>query len=219
MVTLDDCSVINHKLTHLRTDRPLIRVLIMLLIGTMTPVESIAQNTTTKIDTFHIYANKCGISFQIYKKQWMGRSYTFAHTNLNKQDSIVLIDQSTKYIRVYNSRNVLWFESGSNEYGELFGDIIFYFPNGTIERIEHRDKEIAIESCPDSMLLDFESPMCNGTWKYYRKDGTLKKEKKYSHQSDDCSWNKSGFFCQTTRFRRNGKVRSTQEREFRYAKD
>jgi len=176
----------------------------------------IAQNNVSKIDTFNVYENKCGIDFDVYQAHWFAQSHTFSLGQLNEQDSIVLRSPDPKYIRVYNYRNQLWFESATDRFGRMSGDIIYYRKSGTIDRIEHRDTQIFIEGCPDSTFLYYESPMRIGTWKYYRKDGTLKKEEKYTNESDDCSWTHSDFFCKTMVYKRNGKIRNQRERTIKF---
>ena len=92
---------------------------------------------------------------------------------INKQDSLVfgdldLIKQETvRYFKIYNSKNRLIFE-GKTENTRMIGDIKYYYKSGQLKRIEHLGK-----------LDSFDGINKTGVWKYYRKDGTLKKEKNY----------------------------------------
>lgn len=177
-----------------------------------------AKNDSTVVDTLNIYQNKCGVSFRNYEGLWFRKNYTVYADEMNKQDSLMFRSEIPMYIRVYNSKNHLWFEGLTDAHGRLSSDITYYRKSGTVEHIEHRKYEVPIESCPDTSLLSFEHPMRTGTWQYFRRDGTLKREKKYTIQADDCSWNTMDVFCRTITYNRNGKIRKGPDKKIKFGK-
>lgn len=164
------------------------------------------------LDTLEIYKNKSGISWNKYKKHWFGGGYGFVHEKLNKQDSSVFLREKPCYVKVYDSNDRLWFESATDNSGMVTGDVVFYRTNGIMQRIEHYDDEMFLDSCPDSLTTSWEEPERFGVWKYYRRDGSLKKEKKFGLKGTECSTYSFDRYCRTTHFKRNGVVRREHSR-------
>lgn len=166
-----------------------------------------AQANLIELDTFNIYEDST-LYFRIYKKQWFGGEYGFSHNKCNKQDSIVLLNNEPKYIKVFLSGNRLWFESAVTDFGQPTGEISYYDKHGTISRIEYYNKVIHFDSCPDSSSLEFETPMRNGTWKYFDKSGKLRKERKFAFVADGCNFDYKVYQV-ITKYNESGMLRST----------
>lgn len=98
------------------------------------------QNIAQKVDTICIYKNKCGVPFKLYKRTLFPKSgsFSFSPADLNKQDSIVLLEsQNNIYLKVFNSHHTKLFEGEkSTSLHGMSGDVIFYRKNATVKRIE-----------------------------------------------------------------------------------
>lgn len=174
--------------------------------------EACAHSKHTKLDTLDTYRSKCGLSFRIYKKHWFGGSYSFVHEKLNHQDSMIFLRENHCYVRVYDTHNRLWFESATDNYGMVIGDVIFYYPNGTVERVKHFDDEMLLDACPDSTRISFEEPEQYGVWKYYRRDGSLKKQEQFGLEAIDCDSIDYRFYRKRIKYDHHGNVRSERTR-------
>lgn len=145
-------------------------------------VELRAEVDHVRIDTINIYKDKCGVDFDIYMHTWFYQygirsSFGYNPQKLTHQDSIVIVDTMPKYFRVYDSANRLVLQGQTENSGLMVGDVIFYYHNGNVRRIEHWNR-VSSDSCSVSFSIH-EAPGRAGTWKYFRKDGTIRKELVY----------------------------------------
>jgi hypothetical protein len=129
-------------------------------------------------DTIRIYENKSGVGIKIYYRAWFFRtgSYSYCGHCMTHQDSIVMEDRNAHYFKVYDDKDHLLL-SGTRAKGntELTGDIIFYRKNGIILKIEHWDNSAYKDSCGNLYMIN-DAPGKEGNAKYYRKNGSIKKE-------------------------------------------
>ena len=140
----------------------------------------VAFSQTQKIDTTNIYTNKTK-GFKVYKREWFFKAGTYSGlSKMNKQDSLVLIDHSPRYFKIYDSKKRLLFEGLRKQEEEMEGDIKFYYKNGKLKRIEHWDSKDYKNSCDSNNWVRInDAPGPEETWQYFRKNGTLKKQYDY----------------------------------------
>lgn len=163
--------------------------------------------SNSALDTVEIYKNKSSIGYKIYMCKWFGRSYSYTTDQLNQQDSIVLINDSSKYFKVHDECGKLWFEGATNSYGFMVGDIKWFGDDGHLDRIVSYSQNAPYKCCSDSSCAMFETPQaCR--WKYYRKNGLLKKEKVSLVDGDDCYGPKLKCYRRITRYNKKGAIRS-----------
>ena len=178
------------------------------------------QVTIRPIDTVKIYKNKTGVGFNIYLNSWyfnygMWSSFSWNPKSINKQDSLVIIDHQPRFFKVYNSKNRLLFEGKTSEGKELQGEIMFYYKTGKIKRIEYWDNKLRNDSCGFNGIQINDAPGREGTWKFYYRNGKLKKEYKYIIKIYSCQPFEYRFLKQITTFKKNGKVKSVRQKKIR----
>lgn len=179
---------------------------------------SISAQEVVIPDTIPIYMKKAGIPFRIYYREWFFRagSYGYNPYAMTHQDSVVMENRAALYFKVYDKKNRLLM-CGGREQGmtELSGDIIFYYHNGNIKRIAHWDSETFEDSCGNQYLIH-DAPGREGKWKYYRKDGSLKKEVERQIKFGSCKMFDYTLRQHIRKHRRNGKVYSDKLRKRRW---
>lgn len=172
------------------------------------------------LDTIEIYKNKTGVGYKTYRRHWFPSSGTFSYTadRINKQDSIVIEDTTAHYFKVYDKRGRLLFEGERKKQTEgdgnsfLRGDIKYYYKSGQLKRIEHWDSEYHRDTCNTSLRISNGFPDPEGSWKYFRKDGTLKKQWDYFIKVYSCEPLHYCVSKQITRFRKNGRQKSVGQK-------
>lgn len=180
-------------------------VLLSILFGFS--LNSFSQND---IDTFNIYKKETGIPFNIYMHKWFfgyGRnSYGYNPKKVNTQDSIVLDESEQKCFKIYKSKDRLLFCGCSGKYGsELTGNLTYYYRNGNVKRIEHwNNSEMMVEPCKIIVQIN-EAPGPEGTWSYFRRNGSVKKEIKYKVEKVSCEPFTYTFSKEEFRYSRDGK--------------
>lgn len=170
------------------------RTVTILLTFFLIVLHANGQNDIDKVDTVSVYKNKTGIGFKNYIRIWfqgygIRNSYSITLNKMNKQDSLVdqCIDARCtpvpRYFKVYDRKNRLLFE-GATKDSEMIGCIQYYYKSGQLKRIEQWGT---------SYYDGFDGINESGTWNYYRKDGSLKKQKEYIGYK----------YFNTTKFKRN----------------
>lgn len=176
------------------------------------------QTSLAVTDTFNIYKNKAGIRFSKYLRQWfsdygIGNEYSWDPSRMNMQDSLVMNDHTPCYFKVYDAKGRLLFEGLSGIWTFMQGDIRFYYRSGQLKRIEHWDNQGYHDSCMGEVKASFhDAPGREGCWKYYRKKGSLYKQRDYLFKVYSCQPLNYGFVRQTTRYRK-GKIKSVREKK------
>lgn len=176
------------------------------------------QSKIVNVDTVNIYKSKAGIRFSIYKREWFPKekSYSYSPNKMTAQDSFVMSDSEIAqafYYKVFKRKKRLLFEGLRPSYtNELRGDIRFYYASGKIKRIEHwDDKAFRVDSCMDSVGLDDDSQK-EGIWKYYKRNGRLKKIVEYKITSTSCNPATGCKIAITKYYNRKGNVKSTKQK-------
>jgi hypothetical protein len=177
-------------------------------------VSTLTFGQIQKIDTTNIYKNKTK-GFKVYKREWFTpKAGTYnGLSKINKQDSLVLEDESPRYFKIYDAKKRLLFEGSRKKGSEMEGDIKFYYKNGKLKRIEHWDNKDYMDSCGNGIRIN-DAPGPEGTWQFFRKNGSIKKQydyivKIYSFPSFDYNVIK-----QITKFRRNGIKKSVKQKPY-----
>ena len=173
----------------------------------------LTQSVQSPVDTVSIFKEKSGISFRIYMHTWffeygIQNTYSYDYSKFNKQDSLAITSHPPRYFKVYDSRERLWFEGGTKEHDEyLTGDIQYYFKSGELKHIEHLDgvQVDCICSGPCYGWNDGQGP--EGTWKYFRKDGTVKKQVEYTVQVKSCEQEKFRYARKISHFNKSGTLK------------
>ena len=70
---------------------------------------------------------------------------------------------------------------------EFEGDVKFYYKTGELKKIEHWDNRYYDTTCTKLHIPLNESPGPEGTWNYYRKNQTLKKQVNYFVEVKNCN--------------------------------
>ena len=172
-----------------------------------------------KVDTVKIYKNKTGVHYKTYLHHWflgygIRHSYSWNSKKVNKQDSLVIESSGARYFKVYDSKNRLVFEGLGGIIGtELEGDIKYYYKSGQLKRIEHWGYLQRKDTCNSSFRFN-DAPGHDETWKYFRKDGTLKKKTEYIIIVYSCLTIDYGVIKRITKFRK-GKIKSVKQRKYR----
>ncbi len=182
-----------------------ISTVILLLLGH----SSEGQISSIPIDTVKIYKNKTGIRYKNYIHHWFFISNHEVGWNPkreNKQDSLVIYDHPPRYFKVYNFNNKLILEGQTVGWLELQGEIKFYYKSGRIKRIEYWSNELHNDSCISAVFHDAPGP--ERTWKFFRRDGTIKKIYEHKIKIYSCVPEKFELVRLTTRIKRNGKTKS-----------
>lgn len=163
--------------------------IILFALSVLSPL--CGQTFISPVDTVNIFKDKAGVSFKIYMSTWFfgygfRHSWSWMPSRENHQDSLVIENGPPHYFKVYNRRHQLLFEGGSKTpAGELEGDVICYYKSGIKKRIEHWDHQYTKDTCNESILFN-EAPGPEGTWLYFRPDGSLKKKAVYSIKVTSC---------------------------------
>ena len=166
------------------------------------------QVTVLPVDTVKIYKNKTGIRYNKYFHFWFFINNSECSWNpkrVNKQDSLVIEEHPPRYFKVYNFNEKLLLEGQTIGGTEFQGDVKFYYKKGCLKRIEHWDNAEYKDSCGSAIFHD--APGQEGTWKFFRRNGTLKKTYEYKMKIFSCQPAKFGLVRQTTKYRRNGKIK------------
>ncbi len=178
------------------------------------------QTALQTVDTVKIYKNKTGVRYQIYLRNWffgygIRHSYSWRPEKVNKQDSLVMEPHPQRYFKVYDSKNRLIFEGASGFSGTyLEGDIKYYHKSGHLKRIEQWGNNQGKDTCNTSFGFN-DAPGHQGAWKYFRKNGTLKKRTEYIIIVTSCIAQDFSVIKQTTKFKRNGKIKSIKRNKYR----
>lgn len=189
--------------------------IIILLFWTLL---SYGQKPTRIIDTVNIYKNKTGIEYKFYISTWFyvynithNSYYNFNPKKVNKQDSLVIYSKIAYYFKVYNRRNQLIIEGLRGIEGqELVGDIKFYFKSGKIKRLDHWDYRHPFDTCGNKNIR-----IPEGSCKYFRKNGSLKKQ--YDYSIKIYKYQMPFNYCiirQTSKIKRNGITKSIRQKNF-----
>lgn len=85
-------------------------------------------------DTIKIYKNNASINFKYYRYYWFGfpkysRNIIDHANKFNHQDSIVIIADTPKYFKVYDSKNRLMFEGLNGYWAPLISTWFFLTEN------------------------------------------------------------------------------------------
>lgn len=177
------------------------------------------------VDTVNIYKNKTRIGYSGYWKEWFtpnrflyksNYSYTYSlGSKFTHQDSIIMAPPHTMYYKVYDRLNRLIMEGQTAGSGaELTGDIKYFYKNGKLKREEKWGEGILRDSCEHELILMHDAPGPEGTWKYYRKDGSVLKTVEYNllprehNNKISCYW-----VALTTNYSRKGKKGKTLVKE------
>jgi hypothetical protein len=93
---------------------------------------------------------------------------------MNKQDSLVIGYYHPCYFKVFDKKARLEFEGPRGNGTELEGELKYFYRTGQLKRIEFWGG--LTKDTLGSIFRIYDAPGHEGTWKYYRKNGTLKKE-------------------------------------------
>ena len=179
---------------------------IVLILATL-PAFSQLTNLNN-VDTINIYKHKTGIRYRVYKKVLLYRrnhGYSYFTHKMNKQDSIVLKSDSTYYFKIYGRKNRLLYE-GLRFYEVLTGDIKFYYRSGQIKRIEHVNNADHDVPCNNFTVMINDGPEPEGTWHYFRKNGTIKRKIEYLIKVTNCEQFDYHIVRKTSWYKRNGNL-------------
>lgn len=143
-------------------------------------VSTIGQVSTKPIDTLSIFKSKSGVGYRMYEHKWSLRAGNWGYRprKMNKQDSIVFIDSSAHYLKVFNQRNVLEMEGFKDESGSFYGEVKFYNGCGSLFKIEQWDSGICIDTLGEIFCDDYGPIAIRKT--YYKSNRTIKKSIYYT---------------------------------------
>lgn len=179
---------------------------------------SYGQTSPVSIDTINIYKDEAGVSFKTYMKTWffqygLWNSYSYNPVNFNAQDSLVILPHPPRYFRVYDAKQRLWFEGQTtSDDGDLIGDIKYYYKSGQLKRIEHLDGQQVDCVCTNDCYGWNDGQGPEGTWKYFRKDGTQKKQVVYTIFLKSCNPTRVKYVRLIYTFKKNGDKKNVRWR-------
>jgi hypothetical protein len=179
----------------------------------LVPALSFAQQT----DTISIFKSKAGISFRIYEMEWFLKpgSYTIDPKDLSPQDTLIRSrGQYDYYYKVYEKPGTPIRMEGKRCNGHtcLIGDLKYYYPNGHLKRIEiWHARTSSVTGC-ENLKHGIEALEREGTWRYYRKSGTLKRTIQFLAEDKDCI-GQLDFYLLVTKYKKNGKQGKTKRRK------
>lgn len=194
------------------------RFILLLILSFLSASCCIGQIILPKVDTVDIYKNKNGVSFRNYMHTWfwgfgIRNTWGWDPSKSNRQDSLVLIDHPPRYFKVYDKRHRLMFEGLSGvSSGEMEGDIKYYYKHGQLKRIEHWAQPGPDTICANAIIALSDGINPEGTWKYFRKDGTLKKQVNYIIKVKYCEPLSYRIIRQTSKFKKNRKIKSIRQK-------
>jgi hypothetical protein len=177
------------------------------------PVVSIAQKT----DTICIYKSMALIPFRIYEMEWFLKpgSYTIDPKELSAQDTLIRSRGSYDYYyKVYEKPGAPVCFEGKRCVGHtcLIGDLKYYYPNGKLKRIEiWHARTSSVTGC-ENLNHGIEALEREGTWRYYRKGGSLKKTIQFLAEDKDCT-GQLDFYLMVTKYNRKEKQGRTKRRK------
>ena len=190
-------------------------------------LQTYGQTLTPTVDTVNIYKSKTGVPFRAYEFEWCLLNITTfsgSEEKMNKQDSLVInyegriYPPTPLYFKIYNKKNKLLFEGGrriteSDFDGAMRGDIKYYYRSGQLKRIEHKDCEYYIDTCDKRIKIGHGIPKPEGTWKFFRRDGSIIKRFDYSIEVKSCIPLSYSIVRQTTKYKKDGTVKSVKSNE------
>ncbi len=185
-------------------------------------LKSRAGNTSelslpTKTDTVLIYKKMAGIPFKIYEMEWFLKSgsYTIDPKKLSSQDTLVRSrGYYDYYYKIYEKPGSPLIMAGKRCNGHtcLIGDLLYYYPNGRLKRVEiWHARTSSVTGC-DNPGHHIEALEREGTWQYFRKNGSLKKTIGFLAEDKDCT-GQLDFYLLVTKYKQNGSKGKTKRRK------
>src|SRR5690606_32043713 len=156
--------------------------LILILSCCILPILIHAQ----ELDTIKIYPKNFGLSSKKYQKILLEGKNSYRTNKLNHIDSLLFLRKNSfNYIKLYNKENTLILEGKLGEYEKVVGSIKLYYLNGNLKEeryISEKTIECKVEfdNKVDAVLVSDNEGTNWGHWKFYNKNGKLKKERIYS---------------------------------------
>jgi hypothetical protein len=169
-----------------------------------------------KTDTVLIYKSKAGMPFRVYEMEWFLRtgSYTIEPKKLSAQDTLIRSRGTYDYYyKVYDKPGSAIEMEGKRCNGHtcLIGDLKYYYPNGKLRRIEIWHARTASVTGCDNPNHGIEALEREGTWRYYRKNGSLKKTIEFLAEDKNCT-GQLDFYLMVTQYKQNGTKGKTKRR-------
>ena len=169
-----------------------------------------------KTDTIQIFKSKAGIPFRIYETEWFLKtgSYTIDPKQLTPQDTLIRSRGNYDYYyKLYAKPGAHMIMEGKRCNGHtcLIGDLKYYYANGKLKRIEiWHARTSSVTGC-DNPTHGIEALEREGTWRYYRKNGTLKQTIEFLAEDKDCT-GQLEFYLMVTKYKKNGLKGKTKRR-------
>ena len=153
-----------------------VRTILLIVVIFNSSLVAGSVKDTARVDTVIINATDAGIPFKYFDKIWYHEDQIHGYklSDISKQDKVLLADIN-QYLMVYDWNNKLLLEGLKTPDLELVGKVLFYHKSGNIKRIENwgNSKQVA-QNNGKKFYTKKITP--EGSWTYYRPDGTLRKE-------------------------------------------
>lgn len=140
-------------------------------------------NDSVRIDTLHLFLSQSSLSPRIIKRELFGCncSYNFSPDTNNKTDQVILGNTKNNkvyYIFIYNKQSKLIAETHRAYGNEILGKSKFY-KKGKLRRTENYEQYLYTDTITNKKFYRSDGYEKSGLWKYYRKNGLLKKTINY----------------------------------------
>jgi hypothetical protein len=169
------------------------------------------KSDTVKLDTVNIYKRIIGIEYHKCLKVWFcGNGDDLFTTSITTRQDRIISNDTEYYFKVYDFRKHLILEGAKSKYGDLHGEVKFYYKNGKPKRSEYYRVIGDLPMDDSTVVYDSDCPDPWGTWTYYNKKGRVTKTIVYGMERNATTHLRC-IVKTTTLFDKRGKISSTNK--------